>query len=231
MGNTHTSTTPTISIIMGAVQSSSSAHISQFSLTIVDRATESEHKLEVRPSEDIADSVCAGLGKFRVTRVSHCGADVPLPLTWGGLGGIEDDAIIYVDAVTKEQWFSSAPRREAVHVVIDDILALNDGVNTFGLPLISREKLTRGLEFEGDEIKAWNLRGLGLTKLPHRLFDLKVAGLDLQGNPIRCQHCRRMAAGLPPSFFREPVHCPRSDGDKESGFTARFFAAMTGNAQ
>merc|ERR1711939_288954 len=121
---------------MGAVQSSSSAQ-SQFDITVVDRATEQEHRLAVNPCEDIAESLQHSLGKFRVTRVVYGDSDVPLPLTWEGLGIADDTTKVYVDTLTKEQWLASAPRREAVQVVIDDILELNNGLNTFGLPLIS----------------------------------------------------------------------------------------------
>merc|ERR1711939_821170 len=123
---------------MGAVQSSSSAQ-SQFDITVVDRATEQEHRLAVNPCEDIAESLQHSLGKFRVTRVVYGDSDVPLPLTWEGLGIADDTTKVYV---------------------------------------------------EGDEIKAWNLRDLGLTRLPKRFFDMQVGGLDLHGNPIRCKHCR-----------------------------------------
>merc|ERR1712022_77400 len=115
----------------------------------------------------------------------------------GRENGVADEATCTAETLTKDEWFRSATPREAATAMVDDMVAINDGLSWLGLPLVTREELIKRLQIDGDEVKGWDLHDMGLTKLPRRFWDIPMTGrVDLSGNPIKCQCCRA-AAGLP----------------------------------
>merc|ERR1719230_2216473 len=176
------------------------ASTQQLNITVVDLSSSQEWRLTVYAFEDISTSIARGINKFRVGRIVWDGAELSsTPLSWEELGA-GDEARIFIDeTLTKDEWLASASQREVVRVLVDDVLAVNDGVSCFGLPLVSREKLMKGLELEGDQVKRWDMRGVGIRKLPRRFWSTQATAgfkVDLCGNPIKCGCCREKA-GLP----------------------------------
>merc|ERR1711998_419222 len=137
-----------------------------------DTATKREWRVQVDSNANVAASIRRITGKFGVKRVACNGADVSLASSWRENG-------------------------EAATAMVDDMVAINDGLSWLGLPLVTKEELIKRLQIDGDEVKGWDLHDMGLTKLPRRFWDIPMTGrVDLSGNPIKCQCCRA-AAGLP----------------------------------
>merc|ERR1711998_344944 len=189
MGTTHST--------MGQTHTHSTADCSeQISVTIVDTSTKREWRAQVDSYEGVAASIRRITGKFVVKRVACNGADVSLASSWRE-NGVADEATCTAETLTKDEWFRSATPREAATAMVDDMVAINDGLSWLGLPLVTKEELIKRLQIDGDEVKGWDLHDMGLTKLPRRFWDIPMTGrVDLSGNPIKCQCCRA-AAGLP----------------------------------
>merc|ERR1712167_319998 len=80
-------------------------------------------------------SSCHGVRAFRVKRAVYCGIEIDaVNTTWEALGA-SDEAKIHVETLTKDECIANATPREHCNILIDDILAVNDGLSWLGLPL------------------------------------------------------------------------------------------------
>merc|ERR1711918_48677 len=141
----------------------------QLSVTVVELRTKEEWRITVRAHEHVAPSICARVvAAFRVDRVVYSGEELDLLDTWEAIG-IEDEGKIYAETLSKDERLASATPREEAYALIDDILALNDGLSWIGL---------------------------GLRRLPKRFWNMRVTAaghVNLSNNPITCKCCRERA--------------------------------------
>ena len=85
---------------------------------------------------------------------------------------------------TIEKWRDANKQRDVFQLVLEEMLLLNEH--------LTKEQLTKAIQWDGDNIEGWSLYKLGLKQLPEVFGGLRVAGdLNLACNQL---------ATLPASF-------------------------------